>query len=278
MPATAKVTTPHSLDLSDRSIHYGDGCFTTLQVRNGQLQLPSAHLQRLKHACKRLAIDFSDWGGLEKALWERASALAPTPRAVLKIIISRGAGGRGYCPQHAGPATLFISTSDYPAHYQRWQQQGITLGLSPVRLGRQPLLAGLKHLNRLEQVLVKQQMPTSVDDVLVLDSDGLLIEASAANVFWFKHNHWHTPALNQAGVEGVMRNQLISFLNAGGHNVVVGDYPIGALKGASAMLVCNSLMELVPVAKLAGVEGGAEFAIEPVHELAGAFTLWMARQ
>lgn len=94
---------------------------------------------------------------------------------VLKVIISRGSGGRGYSAMNCQAATRILSVSAYPAYYSQWRKQGITLTLSPIPLGRNPYLAGLKHLNRLEQVLIRSHLEqTDADEALVLTArDGL---------------------------------------------------------------------------------------------------------
>ncbi len=104
---------------------------------------------------------------------------------VLKVIISRGGGGRGYSAANCDSPTRILSASARPAHYSRWREDGVTLTLSPVRLGRNPMLAGIKHLNRLEQVLIRTHLEqTDADEALVLDSEGFITECCAANLFW----------------------------------------------------------------------------------------------
>lgn len=103
-------------------------------------------------------------------------------------------------------ATRILSVSAYPAYYSQWRKQGITLTLSPIPLGRNPYLAGLKHLNRLEQVLIRSHLEqTDADEALVLDSEGWVTECCAANLFWRTGDIVFTPRLDQAGVNGIMR-------------------------------------------------------------------------
>lgn len=164
-----------SLAVSDRATQFGDGCFTTARVIDGKVSLLSAHIQRLQDACQRLMISCDFWPQLEL---EMKTLAAEQQNGVLKVVISRGSGGRGYSILNSGPATRILSVTVYPAHYDRLRNEGMTLALSPVRLGRNPHLAGIKHLNRLEQVLIRSHLEqTNADEALVLDSEGWLRNA-----------------------------------------------------------------------------------------------------
>jgi 4-amino-4-deoxychorismate lyase len=118
-------------------------------------------------------------------------------------------------------------------------------------LACQPLLAGIKHLNRLEQVLVKQALAqTSYDDVVVCDYQQKIIETSVGNLFWYKDNVWHTSDLSESGVEGVMRNQVMAVMQKNGLECQVVKQDVSVLFSAQELFVCNSLMLLVPVVSL----------------------------
>ncbi|MDU7188227.1 MAG: aminodeoxychorismate lyase, partial [Klebsiella sp.] len=140
-----------TLAVNDRSVQFGDGCFTTARIVRGRVQLLSAHLARLQKACEQLFIPYDDWALLAQ---EMAHLAQPHQDGVLKVIITRGAGGRGYSAAGCVNPVRILSVSPWPEHYLRWREEGISVTLSPVRLGRNPSLAGLKHLNRLEQVLI----------------------------------------------------------------------------------------------------------------------------
>ena len=163
-----------TLPASDRATQFGDGCFTTARILEGDVCLLDAHLRRLQDACQTLLIPFTQWEILEHEMRQLASGKTS---GVLKVIISRGSGGRGYSGAACQHPTRILSVSAYPAHYARWREEGVTLTLSPVRLGRNPMLAGLKHLNRLEQVLIRTHLEqTDADEALVLDSEGFITE------------------------------------------------------------------------------------------------------
>ena len=234
-----------TLPASDRATQFGDGCFTTARILEGDVCLLDAHLRRLQDACQTLLIPFTQWEILEHEMRQLASGKTS---GVLKVIISRGSGGRGYSGAACQHPTRILSVSAYPAHYARWREEGVTLTLSPVRLGRNPMLAGLKHLNRLEQVLIRTHLEqTDADEALVLDSDGWLTECCAANLFWRQGRDVFTPRLDYAGVNGIMRQRCIAQLAPSAFRVVEVTARPEVLREADEVLICNALMPLVPV-------------------------------
>jgi 4-amino-4-deoxychorismate lyase len=234
-----------TLPASDRAIQFGDGCFTTARIVAGQVCLLNAHLQRLQMACEKLLIPFVAWAELQREMVELARG---NERGVLKVIISRGSGGRGYSAANCLHPVRILSVSGYPAHYDGWRREGITLELSPVRLGRNPHLAGVKHLNRLEQVLIRTHLEqTDADEALVLDSEGFVTECCAANLFWRNGKDVFTPRLDQAGVNGLMRQFCLQQLAHSGYRVVEVHAREAVLAEADEMVVCNALMPVVPV-------------------------------
>lgn len=234
-----------TLPASDRAIQFGDGCFTTARIVAGQVCLLDAHLQRLQQACEKLLIPFVEWAALQREMVELARG---NDRGVLKVIISRGSGGRGYSAANCLHPTRLLSVSAWPVHYDGWRREGITLELSPVRLGRNPQLAGIKHLNRLEQVLIRTHLEqTDADEALVLDSEGFITECCAANLFWRQGKDVFTPRLDQAGVNGLMRQFCLQQLAHSGYRVVEVHAREAALAEVDEMVVCNALMPVVPV-------------------------------
>ncbi|POZ14075.1 aminodeoxychorismate lyase [Lelliottia aquatilis] len=234
-----------TLPANDRATQFGDGCFTTARIADGNVCLLEAHIQRLQLACERLLIPFKQWAELQCEMIDMAKG---NSRGVLKVIISRGAGGRGYSGASCLNPTRILSVSAYPAHYDLWRRDGISLALSPVHLGRNPLLAGIKHLNRLEQVLIRTHLEQSdADEALVLDSEGLITECCAANLMWRQGSDVFTPKIDQAGVNGIMRQFCLQHLAHSGFRVVEVHAGVESLLTADEVVVCNALMPVVPV-------------------------------
>ncbi len=234
-----------NLPASDRATQFGDGCFTTARIIDGQVCLLDAHIRRLQTACETLMIPFQHWDTLRR---EMSQLVSEKSSGVLKVIISRGSVGRGYSGASCENPTRILSVSAYPAQYESWRKDGVTLTLSPIRLGRNPMLAGIKHLNRLEQVLIRTHLEqTDADEALVLDSEGFITECCAANLLWRKGRDVFTPSLEQAGVKGIMRQFCLQQLAHSGFRVVEVNEREEALLTADEVIVCNALMPVLPV-------------------------------
>lgn len=239
-------TAQTTLTADDRAVQFGDGCFTTARVVNGAVRFIDDHLDRLEAGCKRLGFDAP---GRELLRAECELLARDHVRATLKVIISRGAGGRGYAAQGLTP-TRMLRVSAYPDHYDALRERGVVLALSPVPLARNPWLAGIKHLNRLEQVLIRAQLEqTNADEALVLDTAGWLTECCAANLFWREGNQVFTPQLDHAGVAGTMRQQIMRLLALSHWEVSEVQARPEALLQADEAIICNALMPVLPVSQ-----------------------------
>ncbi|WP_213994127.1 aminodeoxychorismate lyase [Sodalis sp. dw_96] len=234
------------LPLTDRAIQFGDGFFTTARIRTGQIDLLSYHLERLAQAADRLMFASPDWTALEREMRQVAEQRRD---GVLKVIISRGSGGRGYSAAGCGMPLRIISYTEAPAHYPLWRRQGVNLTLSPVRLGCNPQLAGIKHLNRLEQILIRTRLEQVVNaqEAVVLDIRGYVTECCAANIFWRQGSEVFTPSLTQSGVAGVMRRHIMALLAGSPFTPHLVEAPPEALSAADEVIVCNALMPVLPV-------------------------------
>lgn len=248
-----------AIHTQDRSFNYGDGLFTTMQVRGGKIQLWPLHLQRLQLGARTLGFGDIDWFALQR----QAEAAVTLTQQVIKILISRGEGGRGYACQDVSQPRIYISSSAMP-DYTMAQQLGVRLSTAKLQLGIQPLLAGLKHNNRLEQVLLKQELAqTDADDLLVLDQQGFITEASAANVFFYRSGNWYTPELTRAGVNGVMRQHIMQQHCEPLLDIAEVNWRLSELANVEAMFICNALMGIVPVKSI----NNQKLTLLPVQQL-----------
>lgn len=229
-----------SISTRDRGLNYGDGFFTTAMVTDGQVEHWAYHKARLIECAHRLDFPALEFNALESQITQQ---VASHPQAVLKIVITRGEGGRGYSPPSECNLNIIVSVLAYPDHYNSLIDSGISLAISPIKLAIQPHLAGLKTLNRLEQVLVKNALQTQhSDDALVLDYNNNVIETSAANIFAIKNHKIFSPRLNECGIKGVFLQSLCDKLAVEFKTVSVDE-----LTQADAVFICNSLMNIVPV-------------------------------
>lgn len=236
----------------DRGLTLGDGLFTTLYLKNHQPALWSYHVARLREGCARLNLPLPD----VDLLYEQCCQLATDyDEACGKIIITRGTGGRGYSPQGCDTPTVLVSVHPYPVHYHSWQHDGINLDVAEQRLGWQPMLAGLKTLNRLEQVLLKNELDCrNIQEAIVLDWQDHVVEAVTANLFWRKGEQIFTPDLKLAGVCGVMRAFVIQQLTCWQYKVTPVSTGLPVLLDADEVWITNALMGVVPVTGIKDVK------------------------
>lgn len=239
-----------SISPADRSFQYGDGCFTTMQVCNGEIQFWPLHIERMESCLKVLGIPFPDWQRVE--LWLN-NAMLNAPRSGLKLHISRGEGGRGYSPAQVTMPNITISHFHEPEHYSLWRATGVELGICRQRLGLNPLLAGHKHNNRLEQILMKAELELSgfVDGV-ALDLNHHVIETTMANLFWVKDGHLLTPKLDSAGVAGVARRVILAEAEKTGIPVMIDKFKLESLLTADEVFISNSILNVAPVKAITG--------------------------
>ena len=243
----------------DRGFNYGDGLFETvrLDTKGGlaYLLLWSLHRQRLLDSCCRLQISL-DINRLDSSV-DQILQLAVShnvQRAIVKIVVSRGVGGRGYLAPKSFPATLCVGL--YPASVQPMAntEVGIDLHLCQQRLSSNSLLAGMKHLNKLEYVLARSEwQDKSIAEGVLLDSDGNVVEGTFSNVFVVLEGKLMTPVLTRCGVAGVMRRLILEVL-APKLDVIVleSDISLSDLEAADEVFVCNSVCGIWPARSLSG--------------------------
>jgi 4-amino-4-deoxychorismate lyase len=233
-----------ALSLKDRGLAYGDGLFETIAVQGGLPVLLDRHLQRLVKGCQRLAINL-DHGAMLTELQAYARELDD---GVLKLIVTRGDGLRGYAFDPSAQARRILSGNPpavYPAAHAK---QGVRLFPCTTRLSIQPLLAGLKHLNRLEQVIARAEwQDTEHAEGLMLDQAGRVIEGVFSNLFLVRDGVLITADLKRCGVEGVMRAELLFQAQSLGIPTQITDITLEQLQWADEVFVCNSVYGIWPV-------------------------------
>jgi 4-amino-4-deoxychorismate lyase len=249
------------LSITDRAFSYGDGVFTTAKISQGKVELLPFHIKRLVDSCQQLTIPLTH---IEQIINEVQDVAQQFSLAVLKIIISAGQGGRGYSRKGITQSNVIISVHDIPQHYATWPKHGITLGDSEFQLGLNPMLKGLKHLNRLEQVLIRAELDERLeDDLVVCDINGHVIEASSSNIFWLKDDKVFTPKLTDSGVYGLIRQQLLTCLD----DIDIVTMDSSALTEATSIFICNCVMGIVPIKQY----HNRALALAPVHAIQDKF-------
>lgn len=228
----------------DRGLAYGDGLFESIRFVGAVAPLWSRHMQRLSESCARLRIPAPDVA----QLWREALQVTRNmPQAVVRITVTRGIGERGYAlPAAPQPMRMVVAFAP-PQVADTAYVQGVRMRVCDIRLAEQPLLAGMKHLNRLEQVLARAEWndPAIAEGVLC-DNHGRVISATMANLFAVVDDVLLTPALNRCGVAGVARAEVL----AAYPQAQVGELTLDALRGASEVFLSSSVRGILPVQSL----------------------------
>ncbi|MBQ4853392.1 aminodeoxychorismate lyase [Rhodanobacter sp. B2A1Ga4] len=228
----------------DRGLAYGDGLFESIRLVGTVAPLWSRHMQRLAEGCVRLRIPAPD----PAQLWHEALQVSRgMPASVLRITVTRGPGERGYALPASPQPTRVVAAFAPPPVAAEAYAQGVRLRVCNIQLAEQPLLAGIKHLNRLEQVLARAEWndPAIAEGVL-LDSHGRVISATMANLFALVDDEWLTPSLDRCGVAGVARAEVL----AACPQARIGELTLVALRGASEVFLSSSVRGILPVRSL----------------------------
>ncbi len=236
--------------VNDRGLAYGDGLFETVRVTTaGRAPLWPRHRARLLDGAARLGIPLRAQA-VDRCLADTLAA-APAGTGLIKLMVTRGPGGRGYLPPAHPAPSLFGQHGTRPVWSPLLRHEGIETGLCSEPLERDPL-AGLKHLNRLPQVLARMEVARQGwHEGLLLDRRGCPLEATAMNLFALFGDTLWTPPLDTAGVAGVGRDWLLTRARTQGHPVQVRLRPLSHLRTADSVFLINSVVGVLPVRKLA---------------------------
>ncbi|TAM09603.1 MAG: aminodeoxychorismate lyase [Nevskiaceae bacterium] len=233
---------------ASRALNYGDGVFRTLLCWQGKVLDFSRHVAVLQRDCETLHLVCPPQRRLAQAVATAVAGDAAT--FVVKLTVIRRESGRGY---RGGTASrLLVQRSPAPAYPAAWWTRGIIVATSPVQLAEQPLLAGAKHLNRLEQVLASRNWPRGAGEVIICDRQGRPACGTRTNLFWVdSHGALHTPMLALCGVRGMMRDRVLDCAQRGGVPIAVADAVWPALMQSAEAFVTNSLIGIWPLRRLA---------------------------
>ena len=243
------------IPVNDRGFQYGDGVFETIEVSAGRPIFLTQHLARLSESCVRLKIPKPDTDQLTD---EVCHICKQANQAVAKIIITRGVGGRGYRQPEMIQPTRVISLHPFPDYPQTYSEQGINARFCSARLGLNPMLAGIKHLNRLEQIMARAEWDdNTIQEGIMLDVNNRIIEGTMTNLFYVKNNVTYTSALQFAGVAGVVRGIVKELLKESYLTLVEHEFGKKTLYAADEVFVCNSIIGVWPVKQI----GNVHFAV-----------------
>jgi 4-amino-4-deoxychorismate lyase len=240
-----------SLSLLDRGLHYGDGLFETIACVAGRARFLDRHLQRLADGCARLGLAPVDAAGLRREVETLAAGAA---RSVIKLLVTRGAAvTRGYALTGREQPRRIALRYPWPVDDPALAREGVRVRIASLRLGENPALAGLKHCNRLEQVLARAEWTdTGITESLLFSSSGALISGTMTNVFLVHDSRLLTPRVDRCGVAGVMRAVVLDL--AAGAGIAAEERVLEArdLTQAHEVFLTSALTGIRPVRELDG--------------------------
>ena len=238
-----------TIELDDRGLQYGDGLFETIAIRRGEPRLWDYHYERLARGCRALALVTP----AVKVLRARLDAALANSDCdplfcIAKIILTAGVSQRGYGRNLPSEPRIFVGVFPAAPVKRSSYVQGVATILCETRLATRSPLAGLKTLNRLEQVLARSEcLPTGAFEGLTLDADGRLVCGTMSNVFIVKDNVVRTPSLERCGVDGTMRRHLLTLLKSTELSCEVCDIAASDLGEVDEVFLTNSQMGAIPV-------------------------------
>ena len=236
------------VDVTDRGFQYGDGVFTTLPVVQSSPICLDQHVQRLRHNAGRLGITSPEHALILDEVTRIAEANGD---GVIKIMLTRGRGGRGY--GWAGPCqpTRVISWHPAPAYPGELRIKGVLARVCTNRLGINPALAGIKHMNRLEQIIARAEWTDeAIREGLMLDQDGFVVEGVMSNLFAVKDGRLMTPLLDRCGVAGLMRARIIRLARSLDLQTVELRMEPDQVFSADELILSNCIIRLWPIRQL----------------------------
>ena len=227
------------LSVNDRGLAYGDGVFRTFLVNNGVPHHWELQYQKLSQDCQALGISCPNNDVLTSDI---KTLFNDGTDAIAKIIVTRGESSRGYAVPNDIQANRVVIKSAMPIYPLNNQTQGVNLHLCELKLGLQPKLAGVKHLNRLENVLARMEWKdASIADGLLLDSNDNVIECTMSNIFARYGNELITPSLEECGVAGIARARIIENTKRFNLDMKIEALKLNKLMQADEIIICNSL-------------------------------------
>jgi len=240
----------HRLNPLDRGFQYGDGIFSTLPVEEGVPLFLDQHLDRLQRDALALGMPCPSRGDL---MTDVSTLLKHHRRGILKLQLTRGVGGRGYRPPEHPAITRVVALHPAVTFPETYATQGVEVRYCHIRLGLNPALAGIKHMNRLEQVLARSEWDDpAIAEGLMLDYEGYLIEGTMTNVFLVSQGRIHTPQLDRCGVRGVMRALVLEAAGDLGWPLQESRLTPDSVAAAEEVFLTNSVIGLWPVRTLEG--------------------------
>jgi len=236
-----------SISINDRGFNYGDGVFETIAYTKSEPVFWQQHLQRLSQGCELLGITCPKEDILVKDIDLLTESLNGHEDCVIKIVVTRGDSERGYRVPDNPVSRIVLTLSSYPSYPASYWENGVDITTCKTTLSSQERLAGIKHLNRLEQVLARQEWDNEYQEGLMLNISGHVVEAVMSNVFVIENSQIITPRIDCEGVKGVMRDVVLKLCESNGIMTMEDNLTLERVLFADEVFLTNSLIGVWPV-------------------------------
>ena len=238
------------VSILDRAVHYGDGLFETIRLAAGYPCQWQRHMDRLTLGAERLGIEMPDTALLAA---EVAEVTCGQREGTLKLILSRGEGGRGYRPPHPASTCRLLLSYPLPANHGHGWREGVSVRYCQTPVSINPVLAGIKHLNRLDSVLARAEWnDPAIAEGLMFESTGVLVGGTMTNVFLWDGRCLMTPPVDRGGIAGTVRGLTLELAARLGIDCLVTRLDRSALDQARGLFLTNSIIGVWPVRELVG--------------------------
>ncbi len=240
------------LSVMDRGLHYGDGIFETIACVENNLQFWQQHMLRMATSADKLGLAFPGEQNFLHDIHSLLAAASAPENCVIKLMLTRGIGDRGYrIPAHTN-ACRMVMASDWPWHIKAITEQGARVRLCATQVSINPQLAGIKHLARMENVLARNEWQDEFDEGLMSDLHGYIIEGTMSNLFASRDGVLYTPSLQHSGIDGIMRQQVMAIARQQGLEVQEVKLRQADLLTMDELMLSNSLIGVCSVREFAG--------------------------
>ena len=236
------------LPVTDRGLQYGDGIFETIACEDTHPVFMSQHLQRMENAAGKLDIKYPGRHWLEQDI--RRLLVDNSGKCVIKVILTRGTGKRGYRYDPGQAATRICTRSSWPDHVAEWRDHGIIVRFCNTPVSMNPVLAGIKSLNRLENVIASGELGIAHDEGFMSDIDGHVLEGTMSNLFAVVENTLVTPDLSRGGIKGIIREQILDIAKNNNIKHEIRDVSKDELLSSGEIFICNSVAGICRVKQL----------------------------
>ena len=238
------------VSVTDRGLHYGDGVFETIACVGNTPVFIEQHLDRMESGARKLKIPFPD----RQLFLDDINCLLRGSKSsstrIIKLILTRGAGKRGYRYETRQIPMRICMVSAWPGHVAHWREHGINARFCQTQVSLNPGLAGIKSLNRLDSVMASSELGTTYHEGFLSDIDGNVIEGTMSNIFVVLNDALVTPDLSRCGINGIMREQIIDIAHMNNINVVTRNIKRDELLESREIFISNSVIGACVVKQL----------------------------